>query len=55
MGNFAHLLFRDLRGADIHVAVDLHGISADNLSAYPFGKTDGQVGLSHGRRACNND
>ena len=38
MRNALHLLLRDLRSADIHPAVDLHGVGADDLSADPLRK-----------------
>ena len=55
MGNSIHLFFCGFCGPDIHMPVNLHGISADNLSPNPFGKADGEGGFSYGRRACYYD
>ena len=41
-----HLLLRHLRGSDIHVAVHLHGVGADDLPADLFREFHGEGGLS---------
>ena len=52
--NAAHFFLPDLRRADIHITVHLHGICRDNLALYLFGKSNGKCGLSDCRRPCQN-
>ena len=50
-----HLLLRHLCGTDIHVAVHLHGIGADDLAADLFREFHRQGGLSGRRRPGDYD
>ena len=44
-----------LGGADVHPAVELRGVGADDLAAQPQGERDGEVGLAGGGRADDRD
>ena len=41
--------------ADIHAAVELHGVAGNDLAVQPFGQLDGQPRLAGGRRADDTD
>ena len=45
-----HLFGRDFGGADVHAAVDLHGVRRDDAPVHPFCQLDGDCGLSRRRR-----
>ena len=49
------LLGRGLGGADVHAAVDLHGVGRDDLAVVFLGEGDAEAGLARGRRAADND
>ena len=49
------LLGRHLGGADVHPAVELRGVGADDLAAQPLRERDGEVGLAGGGRADDSD
>src|SRR5699024_8013034 len=55
VGNPFHLLLGNLGRANVHSAVDLHGIRRDNLPADLFGNADGKAGLSHSSGSGKND
>ena len=55
MSDTVHLLLRHLCGTDIHVAVHLHGIGADDLAADLFREFHRQGGLSGRRRPGDYD
>ena len=55
VGDTLHLLSRNLGGSDVHMAVHLHGIRADNLPVQGLCQADGQGGFSHSSGACQND
>ena len=44
-----------LGGADVHAAVELHGIGVDHLTAEPLGEGDGERGLPGGGGADDGD
>ena len=46
---------RDLGGADVHAAVELHGVGVDDLAAEFQGELDGEVGLSGAGRPDDGD
>ena len=48
-----HLPLSDsgLGGANVHIAVDLHGINTDNLAIELIGQPKGKLGLADGRGA----
>ena len=48
-----HLFCLDLRGSDIHSAIDLHGIPGDHLTPDLLGQFHRQSGLSRGGRTRN--
>ena len=50
MRHALHLLRRDLGGADVHAAVDLHGIAGNDLCVEGFRESDGERCLSDSRR-----
>ena len=37
---------RELGGADVHAAVELHGVGVDDLAAEALGQVEGEVGLA---------
>ena len=55
MGNECLLLGSRLGGADIHAAIDLHGIRGDHFSVYRAGKSRGDLTLSDRGRSRDHD
>ena len=53
VGNALHFFRRGLGGADVHAAIDLHGIAGNYLAVYHFCQFHGKSGLSGGRRPGN--
>ena len=51
----AALAHRQLGRADVHAAVELRGVGADDLAAQHLGEGDGEVGLAGGGRADDGD
>ena len=50
VGNALHLRFRGLGRADIHAAIDLHGVAGDHLAIQFLGQLHRQGGFPGGRR-----
>ncbi len=50
-----HLLVARLGRANVHVFVNLHGISTDDLAAQGRGQGNCHLGFPNTRRAFNND
>ena len=50
-----HLFWFYLRRADIHMPVNLHRVSGNNLAVNCFCKSDGGLCLANGRRTGKND
>ena len=48
------LFGRGLGGADVHAAVDLHGVGRDDLAAVTLRQGDAEAGLARGRRPADN-
>ena len=46
----ATLVRGNLRSADIHASIDLHGIRRDDFAAHMFGDAHGKLGLPRSRR-----
>ena len=46
MRDAAPLVLRQLGGADVHAAVDLHRVGVDDLAAEALGEVEGEVGLA---------
>ena len=46
---------RQFRGADVHAAVELHGVDVDDLAAEPFRQVESEVGLAGRGRADHRD
>ena len=55
VGNPLPLFRRRLRGTDIHVPVNLHGIGADDLAAPPVGQFQGHRCFSYTGRSKDTD
>ena len=51
----APLLRRQLGGADVHAAVELHGVGIDDLAVEGRGEGEAEVGLAGRRRADDRD
>ena len=46
---------RQLRGADVHAAVELHGVGVDDLAAEPLGEVEREIGLAGAGRSGDHD
>ena len=55
MRNILHLFRRDFGRADIHTAVYLHGIGADDFAVDRLGQTNGKGGFPHSSGAGENN
>jgi len=55
MRNPAPLGNRQFRGADVHPAVELHGVGVDDLTAEPFGQVQRQGTLARPGRPDDGD
>ena len=54
MGNALHLFLGGLGGADVHAAVNLHGVGGHHLSPEAPGQSHGQGGFARGGGAADN-
>src|SRR6478609_3314999 len=55
VGDAAPLGGGQLGRADVHAAVELHGVGVDDLTTEPRGEVEGQVGLARRRRPDDGD
>ena len=55
MRHAEHLVFSDFRRADVHAAIELHGVAGDDLTAEPPCDADGERGLARRRRTAESD
>src|SRR6185369_8998121 len=55
MGYLRPLFGCGFGGADIHAAIDLHGIGVDYLAVQPAGQIQGQFALARGGRAADDE
>src|SRR6478736_6412416 len=55
VGDAAPLVGGQLGRADVHAAVELHGVGVDDLTTEPRGEVEGQVGLARRRRPDDGD